>query len=177
MGSGGGIQMDRGSDCVTQVNQAVRLLIFSIPAVQSPNTRFTSETMIIESLEDRIVAYILVCGIGDWIAMSSVYNAVDDEAPAESGSEKKRLAMRAIRRLIESQMVTIGWPKWDTAGGFDDWEGSVEAKVARVEAEWPIDGPDMGEIAWLRMTEHGKATAIEILDSGYQGRWPTRFGE
>lgn len=75
-------------------------------------------------------------------------------------NETRGLVIRIIAELLHEKLIRAGIP--NSSGQFEEWSGSAEEIVARIQSEWDKLGhdPGIGDIVWFVSTEQ----AAEMLN-------------
>jgi hypothetical protein len=68
-------------------------------------------------------------------------------------NETRSLVIGIIAELLHKNLIKAGIP--NCAGEFEEWSGTAEEIVTRIQSEWDTLGkdPDIGDIVWFVSTE------------------------
>lgn len=90
----------------------------------------------------------------DHVGLWRIVNAVRDDLGSTNPAERKALALRLVRTLLEDRGMQVGFPTRD-GRHFLPWNVSADQAVSRIEKEWAALGrePNIGEVAWFTSAE------------------------
>lgn len=95
----------------------------------------------------------------DWVALWKITWEIRNASGRNFNQEKLReITLEIVAELLASGKIEAGWPT--AAGGWEPWNLSPAAVIARIEAEWDALGkdPNIGsEIVWFTT----KASKVE----------------
>lgn len=106
-------------------------------------------------------------GLVDWIQAAEIASVARTVGGAIRRDEVRDLSFRIIRELLGQNLMEVGMV---TEAGFTVWEIPLAQALRRIESEWLAlsNGPGLGEICWLNLTEKGAVRAGKL--------WPIKEG-
>jgi len=91
-----------------------------------------------------------------------VIRDVEDLNTQASGKELQRIALKAIKTLLESSLIRAGFPRRG-GSGFDAWDLPTDQIVERIKQDWNKLGqePTIGDVVWFVSTTEGDRALAE----------------
>jgi hypothetical protein len=106
------------------------------------------------------VVDVLTRGLDDWIQAGEVASVAMDLGAAQTAEQVRELSILVISELLNSGLMEAGDLR---PSGFIPWGLPAPEALKRIETEWLQlpEGPDLGGICWLNLTEKGRLVAEE----------------
>jgi hypothetical protein len=111
----------------------------------------------------QCVDEVLVRGLDDWIQAAEVASIARTRGGAREDDEVRRISIEVVRELLGRNLMEIGDV---SVAGFRSWNLSALDALARIDADWRNlpNGPELGQLFWLALTESGQRIAGESLE-------------
>jgi len=105
---------------------------------------------------------LLISGLDDWVQAAEVASIARTTGAATSEDAVRDLSLRLIRRLLDHGLMEVGTVT--EQDGFTRWSISFSEAMRRIESEWRArpEGPGLGEVCWLNLTEKGQIQAQDL---------------
>lgn len=109
----------------------------------------------------KCVDDLLIRGLDDWLQAAEVASVARTIGAARTESEVRALSVQVVRDLLQRDFMVVG-----TVAGteFTPWGIAMEDALERIEREWRArpEGPNLGDICWLNLTERGSGRAEDL---------------
>ena len=111
-----------------------------------------------------MIAAVLRAGSDDWVGVWELPFLARSTGAADSPQEERIACIQVVRELLASGWATVGDV---TDDGFRAWPLTHDQAVSRIETEWQAlpNGPNLGDIGWINLSETGEAKAAELRRS------------
>lgn len=107
---------------------------------------------------NKCIDELLVRGLDDWIDAAEVSWVSRAVGGARGEQEIRNLALRIVEELLDQDLMAVGMV---TETGFVPWTIPANEVLEKIKKEWSVlpEGPGLGEICWLTLTEKGARRA------------------